>query len=257
VVFSDIQGFSALSEKLKERVVPIINEYMGRMMPIIRANEGTWDKFIGDGIMFFFNAPLPTLRHAAKAVATVLQMHRETARLADELATRDLPRVSMRAGICTGPMIVGDAGSLNKRFYASSYTVLGDLVNLASRLEAANKFFGTRTLVLRDTMHAAGEYLYRPIAKLRVYGKQEVAEVFEPLALRTEASGELLKRAEMSERIAMLFRCGQFPQCAAELNRAEQHPGDATLWKFYREQIAARADHPATEIDGAFNLTLK
>jgi class 3 adenylate cyclase/CHASE2 domain-containing sensor protein len=258
VVFTDLAGFTTLSERLREGVVPILNEYMGRMLPIIRAHGGTWDKFIGDGIMYFFNAPAPTPDHAAQAVASVLDMHREVEVFSADLQKRGLPGVSMRAGICTGPMIVGDAGSLTDSFQASNYTVLGDRVNLAARLEAANKVFGTRSLVIDETVRQAPGFIYRPVARLRVAGKSEAVVVFEPLAAIAGASAEHRRCAEVCAEMLRLFGCRDWKKCLEAIDGAERSFGQIALWTSYREHVRACLDGKNLDtFDGCINLDSK
>ncbi|MBL4702541.1 MAG: adenylate/guanylate cyclase domain-containing protein, partial [Phycisphaeraceae bacterium] len=132
VVFTDLAGFTTLSEKLRERTVPILNEYMGLMVPIIRKHTGYVNKFLGDGMMFFYAAPLDNPNHASDAVITSLELQHAMIDFNRRLKAQDLPQVAVRIGMSTGEMVVGDAGSED----ASDYTVLGDTVNLAARLES-------------------------------------------------------------------------------------------------------------------------
>src|SRR5439155_8265934 len=196
VVFTDLAGFTALSEKLGERIVPLLNELLGELVPVIRDHhQGYVNKFLGDGIMFFFNAPRLQPTHAADAVATVLDMQTKLAEFNVRLRSRGLPELSMRAGICTGEMIVGDAGGAG----AADYTVLGDSVNLASRLEAANKHTGTRTLMTARTVELLGaQFIVRPVGKLKVVGKEEAVAVYEPLASSRQATPADEKLAQLT-----------------------------------------------------------
>lgn len=258
VVFTDLAGFTTLSERLRENVVPILNDYMGRMLPIIRAHGGTWDKFIGDGIMYFFNAPAPTPDHAAQAVASVLDMHRAAADFSADLQRRGLPGVSMRAGVCTGSMIVGDAGSLTDAFQASNYTVLGDRVNLAARLEAANKAFGTRTLVIDETVRQAPGFVYRPVARLRVAGKTEAVAVFEPLATLADASPADRHCAEVCGEMLRLYTSCQWTACLTILGDAERAFGPLALWTVYRKHVqACLSGIDVDTFDGCISLDSK
>src|SRR5205814_2875552 len=140
VGFTDLADFTALSERLKEQTVPLLGEYLGEMVPIIRKRGGYVNKFIGDGIMFFFGAFQPDPRHALDAVESVLEMHEALARFNQRLAREGRPTLMMRAGVNTGEVVVGDSGPPD----ASDFTALGDPVNFASRLESANKAVGTR-----------------------------------------------------------------------------------------------------------------
>ncbi|MAE65672.1 MAG: hypothetical protein CMJ18_15495, partial [Phycisphaeraceae bacterium] len=190
VVFTDLQGFTTLSERLRERTVPILNEYMGLMVPIIRSHGGYVNKFLGDGMMFFFGAPQGSTegsgRDACDALMTAMEMQAAIAPFNRSLAASDLPQVRMRVGICTGNMVVGDAGSAD----ASDYTVIGDVVNLASRLESANKATGTLTLInARTAMLVQDEFLLCPVGRLQVVGKSLGEMTFEPLCPSSYSNG--------------------------------------------------------------------
>ena len=184
VVFTDLENFTALNEQLQERTVPILNEFMERMVKIIRDESkpihrrGYVNKFLGDGLMFFFGSPYDNESHAIDAVTTVMRMQDAMVDFNQFLTDQDLPEVRMRAGISTGNMVVGDAGAED----ASDYTVLGDAVNFGSRLEGANKATGTLVLISEQTMQFAKDLvLCRPVAKLQVVGKSVGVNVYEPI----------------------------------------------------------------------------
>ncbi len=208
VVFTDLEGFTTLSEALKEKTVPMLSEYMGEMVPLIRSHNGYVNKFLGDGIMFFFNPPCaPDPDHAADAVMAVLDMQRAMIPFNEKLRSQGLPTLNMRVGIVSGDMVVGDAGPEN----ASDYTVLGDNVNLASRLEGANKATGTNTMIHWKTKELLGErFLCRPIGKLMVKGKTEGVMVFEPLGAAIEADDRQRQIVDCSEKIVQAVCRGGF-----------------------------------------------
>ena len=147
-MFSDIRGFTPISEKYKtdpEGLTKLINRFLTRMTNVIIANGGTIDKFMGDCIMAFWNAPLENEDHQMLAVMTASQMQTELARLNEELTEQGLPKINIGIGIITGPCLVGNMGS-EQRF---DYSVIGDAVNLASRLESSSKTLG-KTLVISE-----------------------------------------------------------------------------------------------------------
>jgi class 3 adenylate cyclase len=214
--FTDLSGFTSLSEILRERAVPMISQYMGKMVPCIRKNGGYVNKFLGDGIMFFFNAPRQRPDHASCAIASVFEMFDALLEFNEGLKAKNLPQFSMRAGIATGSVVVGDAGPPE----ACDYTALGDSVNFASRLESANKAIGTRVLVGQRTADlAADRYLFRPIGRLQVKGKRECVMVYEPLALLGVATREQRERVEMTRAVVELFQAGQFAKCLQSIER--------------------------------------
>ncbi len=256
VVFTDLAGFTTLSEKLGENTVPILNEYMGLMVPLIRARRGYVNKFLGDGIMFFFGAPLPNGQHAQDAVAATFAMQQMMITFNRKLSERDLPNVHMRVGIGCGRMIVGDAGSED----ASDYTVLGDVVNLSARLESANKYLGTRLLINENTStYVQHEWLLRPVARLQVVGKQESVMTFEPLAPRAQASPDQLRLAELTVRMVNAFQQGDFANCVqAGAELLAYDPQQSKLVGLYQRWARQyQQTPPEDDFDGRIELTEK
>jgi adenylate cyclase len=224
--FTDLVSFTALTERLAERTVPLLGEYMGEMVPVIRSHRGYVSKLMGDGIYFFFGAPGPDPHHAANAVATVLDMRKALAALNQRLVSRGLPRLEMRAGVSTGKVVIGDAGPAD----ASDYTAMGDPVNLASRLESANKVFGTHVLITDRTLALAGDaFLVRPIALLQVLGKTEGTNVYEPLARCEEATEEQRVIAESTAAAISAFQKARFADALVQLGRLEAMTGTDKL----------------------------
>ncbi|MFP2929848.1 adenylate/guanylate cyclase domain-containing protein, partial [Pyxidicoccus sp. 3LG] len=177
VLFSDLVGFTSMSEQMSpEALVAVLNTYFEQATGVLTKHGATLDKFIGDAIMCFWNAPLPQEDHAARACLTALGLVEVVERLAPEFEAKGLPRLDCRIGINTGQGVAGNIGSSA----AQDYTVIGDTVNLASRLEGAAKVYGTRTLVAEETLAAAGGVvLARELDMLRVKGKQQPVRVFE------------------------------------------------------------------------------
>ena len=190
IFFSDLQGFTSISEGLgPQELTAFLNTYLTAMTDIILEEGGTVDKYEGDAIIAFWNAPLDQPDHATRAVRTALRCQRKLAEmrpLFDAMVHRE---VIMRVGLNTGPAVVGNMGS-NSRF---DYTMLGDAVNLASRLEGINKQFGTQTMISQATRDAMGETIAaRTLARVAVVGRAEPVVVSEPLWPE-----EAAERAEM------------------------------------------------------------
>jgi adenylate cyclase len=177
VLFSDIRGFTTVSEKGQpEEIVAILNEYFTRMVEIVFAHKGTLDKFVGDMVMALFGAPLDDPNHAEHAVDAALEMIRELNRLNEKWAAEGRPALDIGIGISTGPMIAGNIGSEA----IMSYTVIGDSVNLGARLESLNKEYGTRIIISEATRDAVpGRYLFRPLGDVVVKGKTKPVAIFE------------------------------------------------------------------------------
>jgi adenylate cyclase len=177
VLFSDIRGFTTVSEKGQpEEIVAILNEYFTRMVEIVFAHKGTLDKFVGDMVMALFGAPLDDPNHAEHAVDAALEMIRELNRLNEKWVAEGGTALDIGIGISTGPMIAGNIGSEA----IMSYTVIGDSVNLGARLESLNKEYGTRIIISQATYDALpGRYLFRPLGDVVVKGKTRPVAIFE------------------------------------------------------------------------------
>ncbi|MBC7859522.1 MAG: adenylate/guanylate cyclase domain-containing protein, partial [Burkholderiaceae bacterium] len=183
VLFADVRGFTTISEGLTPQALrEYINLYLTAMSEDIRGNRGTLDKYIGDAVMAFWGAPVALPDHAARAVASALLMQASAKRLSAAFVERGWPPLKIGIGINTGQMHVGDMGSQIRR----AYTVMGDAVNLGSRLEGITKVYGVGLLVGAATMLAAPRYAYRELDRVRVKGKHEPVPIFEPLALVEE-----------------------------------------------------------------------
>ena len=177
-MFSDIRGFTPISEKYKSNpagLTKLINRFLTRMTNVVIANGGTIDKFMGDCIMAFWNAPLVVKDHQMLAVMTASQMQSELAKLNAELSAEDLPNINIGIGINTGEALVGNMGS-EQRF---DYSVIGDAVNLASRLESSSKTLG-KTLVISENTMCGIEHIFpfEYIDSITVKGKTEPIKVY-------------------------------------------------------------------------------
>jgi adenylate cyclase len=256
VVFTDLANFTTLSEKLGEKSVSLLNDYMARMVPIIRGHHGYLNKFLGDGIMCFYGAPRDSAHHASDAVQTALDMQQAMKVFNDYLAEQDLPSLAVRVGISTGRMVVGDAGSDD----ASDYTVLGDAVNFGSRLEGANKYLGTRVLVSERTAELAkGGYLFRPVGRLRVVGKTEGVGVFEAVGALDRATDEQKKTMELTRIMVEAYQAGRFAETMGAADGLDAHLGMASkLAAAYRERAKKCLEEgKPDDFDGTVSLTEK
>ncbi|HUB27862.1 MAG TPA: adenylate/guanylate cyclase domain-containing protein, partial [Tepidisphaeraceae bacterium] len=261
VVFTDLAGFTTLSEILKTETVPLLNEYLGLMQPVVRKHHGYLNKFLGDGIMFFFGAPEPypgdpTL-HAVAAVETVIEMQQAMLPLNVSLASRGLPELKMRAGVSTGLMVVGDAGTEDR----ADYTVLGDRVNFASRLESANKATGTLILISDRTVELLrGRYLVRPIGRLQVVGKKEPVMTYEPLAPLNQATEQMHKLVNLTQAVTDSFVNGHFADCLSASHELLMTFGEKTqgpLCALYRRLSLEYLRKPPEDFLGQIKLESK
>ncbi len=211
--FSDLAGFTTISERLSpETVVSLLNDYLSRMTGIILEEAGTVDKFEGDAIMAFWGAPLDQPDQAARACRAALKQQAALAELNRQFAGLNLPPLSMRIGLNTGDAIVGNLGS-EKRF---DYTVIGDTVNLASRLEGVNKFYGSRVMASEATVTAcAGAVEFRELDLVAVKGKEHAVRVFEVLGLPGKLEPEVISRRQAFAQALELYRQQRFPEAGA------------------------------------------
>jgi len=219
--FSDLAGFTTLSERMDpETVVALLNDYLSRMTEIILEEEGAVDKFEGDAIMAFWGAPLDQDDQALLACRAALRQAGALQELNRDFASRGLPPLNLRMGLHTGEAIVGNLGS-QKRF---DYTAIGDAVNLASRLEGLNKFYGTAIMASEATVsECRGLVEFRELDWVAVKGRAAPVTVYEVLALKGELTPEQAGVREEFARGLKLFREGAFGQAAAAFAEALKH----------------------------------
>jgi len=179
VMFCDMRNFTRVSEALSpDDLRALVNRFFSSMTAVIGAHRGTLDKYIGDALMAFWGAPLADAEHAEHAVRAARAMGRALEPLNADLRARGLPDIGVGIGINTGLVCVGDMGSNMRR----SYTVMGDAVNLSSRIEALTRHYGVQVLVGEATRQAAGERLaWVEVDRVRVKGKQQSVTLFTPL----------------------------------------------------------------------------
>ena len=242
--------------KSHPKETPILSKYFSIMVPVIRKNNGLVNKFLGDGIMCFYNAPDDDPDHAAHAVQTAIEMQRAMKQFADELVAEGLPRVSMRCGVSTGTMVVGDSGPAE----SCDYTVLGDTVNFASRLEGANKAVGTSILISHRTTELLGEsrFLLRPVGKLLVVGKTEGVMTYEPLAPFDDATPQDLISATIGTDMIAAYFAKDFQRCIEFADRMDAQIGPTKLPGLYRKASQMYLETPpGPEFQGNLILTEK
>ena len=249
VLFSDLEGFTSMSEEMSpEALVDVLNGYFERATAVLGQHGATLDKFIGDAIMCFWNAPLPQEDHAARACLTALRLVAVVEQLAPELEARGVARLHCRIGLNTGPGVVGNIGSRA----AQDYTVIGDTVNLASRLEGAAKVYGTRILASEETVRAArGTVLSRELDLLRVKGRQLPVRVYELVDVAGTPPPAHL--APFAEGLA-LYRARRFAEAR---ERFLSSPEDPPSRVFAARCEALSALPPPEDWDGVFSLDTK
>jgi adenylate cyclase len=257
VLFSDVADFSTISEKLTPtQLVELLNEYLTAMVDIITRHGGIVDKFVGDAIMAEFGVPLPLADHALRACNAALAMNAELGRLRGKWAAEGRPELFARVGINTGLMLVGNMGSSQ----ISNYTVMGDAVNLASRLEGANKPYGTCLMVSEFTWEAAQSGLIgRELDRIAVKGKQQPVCVYEVIARRSDGvSPETTALIEEFARALALYQAARFQDALAAFQAiAARHPDDGPTALYVERCQEFLADPPPAGWDGVYRMKTK
>jgi adenylate cyclase len=248
IFFSDLHGFSSISERLDPQdLTTLLNDYLSDMTDIILEEEGTVDKYEGDAIIAFWNAPMDQSDHALRACRAALRCQERLQERRQEFLERAGSPVRMRIGINTGTVVVGNMGS-RQRF---DYTVLGDAANLASRLEGANKAFGTGVMVAESTWaQTAGQILGRELGLLRVVGRSTPVRVFEPLT--SDGAFHAAHLQAFQRGLACCYEC----HWAEALEVFSTLDGDSVA-EVYANRCRELMGDPAAAWDGVWNLNQK
>ncbi|GHV41462.1 hypothetical protein AGMMS49546_17390 [Spirochaetia bacterium] len=257
-IFTDIQGFSTIAEKLDpEDLVKLLNIYLSGLSDIILEQKGTIDKYEGDAIMAFFGAPLNLPDHALRACTAAVLMKYKEQEINAYLLEKNLNAIPLftRMGINTGDMVVGNMGSERKM----NYTIMGNAVNLAARLEGVNKQYKSRILITEETVKAAGDTLVkRRFDKVRVVGITLPVQIYELLDTAGTASAETLEMVERFNRARDIFENRDWAAAEEAFEAVLQLDGRDGPARLFRDRAAAfKQKPPASDWDGIFNLSEK
>ncbi len=252
ILFSDIRGFTSLSEGMApDFLVKVLNEYLGEMTDIIFNHEGTLDKFIGDAVMAFWGAPIDDADHARKSVSTAIQMIKAVEAFNQRNRKDGYPQLKIGIGIHTGKAIVGNIGS-NKRL---DYTIIGDNVNLASRIEGLTKEYGVSLLISGNTFEVVqNHFLCRPIDVVVAKGKTQSVPLYQPLAERRPGADitKIENLVFMFNDAFKLYQQGQFSWALENFRKIkEKYPEDQPTLT-YIERCQALIETPPTDWKGVF-----
>lgn len=254
VLFTDIKSFTSFSEQHSPReVVTRLNEYLAAMVQVIDRFDGTVDKFIGDGIMVYWGAPLAQPDHARLAVACMLAMKETLAQLQARWASQGVEPFSIRGGAQSGEVVAGNIGFHGKKM---EYTVIGDTVNQAARLESTAKYYGVDFLVGESTyLKSCDSYRYRELDKIRVVGKQVSITIYQLLGAVTEPAPQWV--AEFAAALA-LYRARRWDEAESRFAAVlKQVPADGPSTIYLERCEYFRKNPPAQDWDGVFNRTAK
>lgn len=257
ILFSDIAGFTSLSEKMApEELIEFINRYLTEMTNIVLKNNGTLDKYIGDAIMAFWNAPLQIDKHAYLACKTALEMQSRLKELRKEWQLDKKKKLNIRIGINTGDAVVGNIGGAN-RF---DYTVMGDSVNLASRLEGVNKEYSTGIMISENTKGTVeNDFIIREIDTIKVKGKEVKTIVYELLAMKEKT--EINKFSDLIDPYhdaIELYKKRKFNAALESFAKIlKSYPEDGPCL-VYKKRCETYSENPPDENwDGVFVMTTK
>ncbi len=254
ILFSDIRGFTSVSEKMDAQgLVGLLNKYLTAMADIILENHGVVDKFIGDAIMAFWGAPLPHKNHAIAAVRTALLMSRKLKEKNEEWKKLNYPEIKIGIGLNTGEAVVGNIGS-DDRF---DYTVIGDNVNLASRLESLTKFYGVGIIISGSTAEAVRDkFVLRQIDRVAVKGKMQGVKIYEVLGFigEKESYKNLLHRFEHGFELYLEKDWAAAKTIFEEILIEFPDDGPSRVLKERLEEFIAS---PSADFDGIYHLKFK
>lgn len=255
VMFSDVRGFTSISEGLNPKdLSQLMNEFLTPMTRIIHTHRGTIDKYMGDAIMAFWGAPLLDAQHARHALDAALAMHDALTGLNAEFTRRDWPALRIGIGINTGNMNVGDMGSEFRR----AYTVMGDAVNLGSRLEGLTKQYAVTIICSDSTRAAVPEFSYLELDLVRVKGKEQPVGIYEPLGPKDSVDNTLRSLLTRHKQALTYYRKQDWDGAEREFFALQQAMPERTLFKLYLDRIAYFRAHPPGEgWDGVFTFTTK
>lgn len=257
VFFSDIAGFTTISESLTpENLVLLLNEYLDEMTEIVLKFGGTLDKYEGDAIMAFWGAPIPQKDHALRTCLAALEMQKRLAQLRPKWKKEGKPAMEVRCGMNTGQMIVGNMGGKD-RF---DYTVIGDSVNLASRLEGANKQYGSYIMISDMTyQHVKGKIAVRELDLIQVKGKTEPVKVWEVLGTtEMQVTEEQKKANELYHEGLKLYRQKNWQEAIAHFQQAFKNDATCRVAQIYEERSGLyQLNPPPEDWNGVFIMTTK
>ncbi|MBT8374989.1 MAG: CHASE2 domain-containing protein [Deltaproteobacteria bacterium] len=254
--FSDVQGFTSISEALTpNEIVELLNEFLTEMTDIIFKHEGTVDKFEGDAIIAFFGAPNILKNHAERACIACIRMQKRLSQLREKWQGNDKPQLKMRIGLCTGSAVVGNMGSKNRM----DYTMMGDTVNTAARLEGVNKIYGIYTLISETTFIAAGSSIAtREIDTIYVVGKNEPVTIYQILGKDSDVD-DLMKKVNQHYAAGLrAYRNQEWNNAIKLFNAALKiSPDDGPSNTMMDRSKKFKSNPPGKNWNGSYTVTTK
>lgn len=256
VMFCDMRGFTKMSEKMDPtQLQALLNDVFSRLTGIIRANRGTIDKYMGDCVMAFWGAPVETPNHGELAVRTAIGMSLAVREINEEHRSKGIPEIGVGIGLNTGTMCVGDMGSDVRR----SYTVIGDSVNLGSRLEGLSKVYGVDIVVSETTRaQAAREFAWQELDRVRVKGKEQAVGIYYPVAPAEGLDKQTADELRTWGAFLKAYRAQDWDQCDLQMLNLQRLGAKKYLYELYAERVASMRLLPFDPgWDGATNFETK
>jgi adenylate cyclase len=250
VLFADIREFTTISESLEAgQLKAYLNQYFSPITQIIFEHQGTIDKYVGDMVMAFWNAPLKVSEHPELAVKCAMLMQKQVEHLQATMLVQSLPPFAIGIGLNTGDMNVGDMGSEYRR----AYTVLGDAVNLGSRLEGLTKFYGVGILVSEFTYKACSNIIFRPIDKVKVKGKTLAVTIYEPVALKSDMSDAQWQELEAHNKAWELYLLQHWHEALSIFTKLKQSHSKRKVYNLFCNRIHDMIKEPIShDWDGSY-----
>jgi adenylate cyclase len=255
VLFTDVRDFTSIAEGMApEQLSLLMNRFLSPMTQAIHQHRGTIDKYMGDAIMAFWGAPVADKQHAAHAVQAALAMTNALAGLQDDFAAQGWPAIRIGIGLNSGDMVVGNMGST----FRMAYTVLGDAVNLGSRLEALTKYYAVSIIVSEDTKMLATDFAYRELDRVRVKGRDKPLAIYEVIGLNEELDEHVRTNLQQYQAALDAYRNQDWPQAEALFTSLSQAQPLCRLYAIYLERIARfKGNPPMLGWDGVFSYEQK
>lgn len=255
ILFSDVRGFTSISEGLDPKELTLLmNEFLTPLSRVVSKHHGKVDKYMGDCIMAFWGAPSPLPDHARHAMLAGIEMQATLQALQPEFKARGWPEIHVGVGINSGRVSVGNMGSEVR----VAYTVMGDEVNLASRLEGITKQYGVGIIVGENSRNAVKDFLYRELDHVRVKGKEKPVAIYEPLGPSSEASKELNDEVKLFHEMRRLYLKQDWDQAELQLMNLQRMSPGMALYRIYMERVAHfRKNPPGADWDGVYTFETK
>jgi adenylate cyclase len=255
VMFCDMRGFTNLSEKMEPTALQgLLNHLFSRLTEIIQANRGTTDKYMGDCVMAFWGAPVDTPNHAQLAVKAAMEMCQAVRKINEEHRAKGIPEIGVGIGLNTGTMCVGNMGSDIRR----SYTVIGDAVNLGSRLEGLSKNYGVEIVVSESTRKQATSFAWQELDKVRVKGKEQAVTIYWPVSAADDLPKDQADELKTWAMLLKAYRNQDWDQCDVQMLNMQRLNAKKFLYQLYSDRVASMRLLPIDPSwDGATNFDSK